>query len=161
LFYQALIDTRSDPRIYATQISTVFQTDLATLGGQQPRISPKNDTILFNAINDQTTKHDLYRMSDRGGMAQNITNTPEADEVDASWSRDGGKIVFASDRAVDAAGQRNYDIWMIDLAKPDQPIQITSNASHDDSPAFDVSGSAVFFRSNRGGEWGIWKVAVK
>jgi Tol biopolymer transport system component len=100
-------------------------------------------------------------MSDRGGVPQNISNTPDADEFDVNWSRDGGRIVFAADRPTDDKGGHNCDIWMIDLARPEQPIQITTNASHDDCPAFDISGNAVYFRSNRGGEWGIWRISVR
>lgn len=161
LFYQAMVDTRFDPRLYMTQIGTIFQTDLTTLGGAQPRVSPKNDAVIFTAVNEQTGKRDIYRISDRGGPAENLTNSPDADETDPNWSKDGSRIVYACDRAADEEGRRNYDIWIIDLARPQQPIQITTNGSHDDCPVFDASGNSVYFRSNRGGEWAIWKIPVK
>lgn len=161
LFYQAMIDRRSDPRIYMVQLGTSFRTDLTQTAGMQPRINPSNDTVLFTSVNEKTGKRDIFKMSDKGGMPQNITNTPDIDEYDAAWSRDGSKIAFVSDRGVDEERRNNADIWLMDLAQPDQPTQLTSNASHDDSPAWDPSGEAIYFRSNRGGEWAIWKLSVK
>jgi Tol biopolymer transport system component len=143
-------------------MGTVAQTDLTVQSGTQPRVSPKNDSVLFCSANDQTGKRDVYRMSDRGGPAENLTNSPDVDDCDPVWSRDGTRVAFASERGTDdAEHRRNYDIWMIDLSRPDQPIQITVNGSHDDNPLFDPDGSALYFRSNRGGTWGIWKVSLR
>jgi Tol biopolymer transport system component len=161
LFYQSMIDTRPDPRIFSTQLGTVSRTDLTPQAGTQPRINPKNDTILFSAVNEKTGKRDLYRMTDRGGAAENLTNTPDIDEFDAVWNKDGTRIAFVSDRGVDQDQRNNLDIWVMDLARPDQPTQITTNASHDDSPAWDPSGAAIYFRSNRGGAWNIWRVSAR
>jgi TolB protein len=100
-------------------------------------------------------------MSDKGGPAEVLTDTPDADSYDPVWSKDGGKLAFTSDRGVDEDRRHNPDIWLIDLAHPDQPQQVTTNGSVDDCPAWDPSGDALYFRSNRGGDWGIWRVAVK
>jgi len=161
LFYQSLIDTRPDPRIFSTQLGTVSRTDLTQVGGTQPRINPKNDSILFAAVNEKTGKRDLYRMSDRGGVPENLTNTPDVDEFDAVWNKDGSKIAYVSDRGVDEDKRNNLDVWVLDLVRPEQPIQITTNGSHDDCPTWEPAGSYIYFRSNRGGEWNIWRVAVK
>lgn len=161
LYYQAMVDTRLDSRIFMTPLGTVSQTDLTLQSGTQPRVSPRNDGVVFCSLNEQTGKRDIYRMSDRGGAPDNLTSTPDADECDPVWSRDGTRIAFASDRGADQEGRRNYDIWVIDLAKPREPIQITSNGSHDDNPLFDPSGGAIYFRSNRGGSWGIWKISLR
>jgi Tol biopolymer transport system component len=161
LFYQASVDTRPDPRIYMKQLGTTTLTDLTQMGGSQPRVSPKADTIVFSSVNDKTGKRDLYLMSDRGGAPQNITNTPDVDEFDPAFSRDGSRLAFVSDAGVDEERRHNYDIWILDIARPDRPIQITTNGSLDDHPCFDPTGSSIYFRSNRGGEWAVWKVATK
>jgi len=161
LFYQSLIDTRADPRIFSTQLGTVSRTDLTQMGGTQPRINPKNDSILFSAINEKTGKRDLFRMSDRGGVPENLTNTPDVDEFDAVWNKDGSKIAFVSDRGVDEEKRNNLDVWVLDLTRPEQPIQITTNGSQDDCPAWDPTGAYIYFRSNRGGDWNIWRVATQ
>jgi Tol biopolymer transport system component len=161
LFYQAMVDTRGDARIYMTPLNTVRQTDLTVLGGTQPRIGPRNDVVLFCVTNEETGKRDIYRMSDTGANPQNLTNTPDTDECDPAWSRDGRRIAYASDRGLDRQGQRNYDIWVLDLARPEQPLQITVNGSVDDNPLFAPTDDAIYFRSNRGGEWGVWKIDLR
>jgi Tol biopolymer transport system component len=130
--------------------------------GVQPRISPKNDVLLFTVTNDQTGKRDIYQVGATGGRPQNLTNTPDIDEFDPVWSSDGNRIAFASDRGLDPREKRrNYDIWVIDPGKPDRLTQITRNGSHDDCPAWDPAGRAIYFRSNRGGAWGVWKLPLK
>ncbi len=161
LYYQASVDTRPDPRIYMTALGTVTRTDLTMQGGTQPRVSPKNDQIVFCSLNEKTGKRDLYLMSANGGTPQNLTNTPDIDEFDPTFNRDGTKIAYVSDAGVDAERHHNYDIWVMDLAHADRPTQITTNGSWDDHPAWDPSGNAIYFRSNRGGEWAIWKISTK
>jgi WD40-like Beta Propeller Repeat len=161
LFYEALIDTRTEPRLLAAQIGTTLRVDLTPAGGTQPRVSPKNDSIIYCAVNEKTGKRDIYRVSADGGMPQNLTNTPDVDEFDPAWSKDGSRIAFVSDRGVDQEKKSNYDIWMINLASPENPTQVTTNGSQDDSPVWDVAGTHIYFRSNRGGEWGIWKISVR
>jgi Tol biopolymer transport system component len=161
LYYERLADTRPDPRLYMTRIGTTIRTDLTSLGGMQPRVSPKGNEILFTHENPRTGKRDIYRMSDSGGTAENLTNTPDADEGDPVWNRDGTRIAFTSDRGMTADKQHNFDIWVLDLTKPEQPMQITTNGSWDDSPAWDPAGKALYFRSNRGGQWGIWRIEIR
>jgi hypothetical protein len=161
LYYERLADTRPDARLYMTRVGTTIRTDLTSLGGMQPRVSPKGNEILFTHQNPRTGKRDIYRMSDSGGSAENLTNTPDVDEADPVWNRDGTKIAFASDRGMTADKHHNFDIWVLDLTRPEQPAQITTNGSWDDSPAWDPAGKALYFRSNRGGQWGIWRIGIK
>ena len=161
LFYQAMVDTRPDPRLYMTQLGTTTRTDLAQMSGYQPRVSPKADAVAFVAVNDKTGKRDIYIMPDRGGIPRNLTNTPDVDEFDPAWNAQATRIAFVSDAGVDEERRQNYDIWMMDMSRPERPVQITTNGSWDDHPQWDPSGSALFFRSNRGGEWAIWKITAR
>lgn len=161
LYYQSLVDTRPDPRLNMTQLGTVLRTDLTTAGGRQPRVSPKADSVVFTQYNERTGKRDLFVMNDKGGQAQNLTNTPDVDEFDPAWNRDGSQIAYASDRGLDDEKRRNFDIWSMDINNPQAPVQITTNGSWDDNPQWDNTGNNIFFRSNRGGDWNVWKIAVK
>lgn len=161
LFYQAMVDTRPDPRLYMTQLNTTTKTDLTHMGGAQPRISPKADAIVFTAVNDKTGKRDIYLMSDKGGAPRNLTNTPELDEFDPSWNKNGTRIAYVSDAGVDEERRQNLDIWALDLSRPERPVQVTVNGSWDDHPQWDPTGTGVYFRSNRGGEWAIWKAVAR
>lgn len=159
LWYEALVDSRSDPRIYRTQLNSTLRTDLTA--GAQPRVSPKNDAVLFTQVNEKTGKRDIFRMSDKGAVPDNLTNSPDSDQYDPVWSKDGSRVAFVSDRGVDEEGRHNADIWVLDLQHADQPRQVTHNGSQDDSPAWDPSGNFIFFRSNRGGDWQIWRIAAR
>lgn len=160
VFYQSIADDRTAPTIMVRPLGGGDATDLHVAEAQQPRIGPKADAIVFAQEEGQSGKRDLFRVSDQGARPSNLTRAPNTDDRDAAWSWDGRRIVFSSDRASPANGPANYDIWLFDLATARQPIQLTSNASRDDCPIWDVMGRAVFFRSNRGGEWQIWKITL-
>jgi Tol biopolymer transport system component len=129
--------------------------------GAQPRVSPKNDAILFTQVNEKTGNRDIFRVSDKGGVPENLTDSPDSDQYDAVWSKDGGRIAFVSDRGVTDDNRRNAGIWVIDLLHGQSPRQVTHNGSQDDCPAWDPSGNFIYFRSNRGGEWQVWRVAAR
>lgn len=134
LFYQALIDTRSDPRLFSTVIGAISRTDLGQ--GAEPRISPTGDAILFVGVNEKTGQRQIFRMSDKGGPPVSLTGDANHDEFDPVWSKDGRKIAFVSNRGSTPDAKNNYDIWVLDAAHPQQLTQITSNGSWDDSPAW-------------------------
>ncbi len=165
LFYQAFVDTRQDPRIFLTELGKTTRTDLTQAGGFQPRVSPEikpdSGILLFCNLNEKTGKRDIFSVKTDGGVPENITNTPDADDFDPSWNHEGTKIAFVSDRGVDEDQRHNFDIWMLDVAHPGPPVQLITNGSWDDCPVWDPSGTHIYFRSNRGGEWAIWRIAVK
>ncbi len=164
LFYEACSDRLQVPSIFSRAIDGVGQTDLGVSGGMKPRINAQNDAVLYECYNEKTRKRDIWRVSDKGvgGGAMNLTNSPNDDDYDAVWDRVGARIAYASDRGVDEDKNHNSDIWVMDLTQPNSiPQRITSNPSQDDHPVWDPSGRAIYFRSNRGGEWGIWKILVK
>ncbi len=104
LFFQSLLDGRADPRLYFSTLNEPARVDLAQ-AGQQPRVSPKADSVLFSAPG-AGGRRDLFTVSDKGGLPINLTNTFDADDFDAVWSTDGAKIAFASDRARAATRER-------------------------------------------------------
>jgi len=156
LFFQAMIENSPEPRIFISQRDPVALVDTG-IAGTQPRIGPKNDYVVYCVINSETGKRDIYRFSEQGTPPENLTNTPDIDECDPAWSPDGSRIAFASDRGADQDGRRNFDIWIMDLTPGGGLQQITNNTSHDDNPQWDPLGNGIYFRSNRGGDWAIWR----
>ncbi len=159
LFYQSMLDTRSDPRIFQNEIGHSTLTDLTQAGGMQPRISPRDDALLYTAINDKSGKHEVFRVSvgDKGGTSENLVNSPDDENYDPAWSKDGTKIAYVSERGDGG----NADIYVMDVKGNEKAVQLTNNPSVDDHPVWDPTGNYIYFRSNRGGSWGIWKMPVK
>jgi hypothetical protein len=155
LFYQSLIGTEA--RLFKCPVGTTLRTDM--IEGTQPRVSPRADAIAFSVVNQRTGKRDIYIMSDSGDKVQNLTNSPDIDECSPSWNKDGSLLAYAADRNTDSEGNRNYDIWVQDL-KNEAPTQLTSNGSHDDNPVWDNANN-IYFRSNRGFDWNVWKIPAK
>jgi hypothetical protein len=174
LFYQGLLDSRPDPRLFfvyarAGQGPAGEGTDMAQ-PGSQPQVSPQADRVLFAAVAPGMTgtgHRRLYTIPDNGGEAAELTRSA-FDDFDPAWSKDGSRIAFVSNRpskgSADEKGAKagDFNIWVLNAANPQAPLQeVTSNPSWDDSPAWDATGSGVYFRSNRGGTWGIWKAALR
>jgi Tol biopolymer transport system component len=86
------------------------------------------------------------------------------DEFDPAWSKTGSRIAFTSDRATSAAGSpaggrpRDTNIWVLRAARPAELVQVTANAAWDDSPSWSGDDRVIYFRSTRGGEWGVWSI---
>ncbi|MEE9405771.1 MAG: hypothetical protein V3V20_12840 [Algisphaera sp.] len=76
---------------------------------------------------------------------------------DPSWTPDGENILFSSMNGVDATGRHNADLWVINV-DGDLGRQLTSNGSADRYPMATPEADAIYFLSNRGKSWGIWKI---
>jgi Tol biopolymer transport system component len=76
-----------------------------------------------------------------------------------SWSSDGNRIVYGSMAAADVTGRPDENIWMRDLSA-NKSIQLTTNGSVDRGPVMSPDGKWVYFMSNRGGRWCIWRIAA-
>lgn len=169
LFYEEYLksETRSTEarsEIHMVSLRAKPPANLRLSPGARPRASPRADAVVFTLADPATGKRDLYLITDREGIdfgpPVNLTRTPDVDEFDPAWSRTGGKIAYASDAGTDDTGGRNYDLYVLSPSNPQRPVRITYNGSWDDSPALDPAGTNVYFRSNRGGRWGIWKARV-
>lgn len=128
--------------------------------GESPQISPSGDKIAFiklwTAPGGQSAVRQLWVMNVNGGEATQLTQNRDFEVIDPKWSPDGKWIVYASNEGKDARGVRNFDIWLM-TADGRRKMQLTSDGSHDSSPSFDRTGKYIYFRSNRGGFWNVWR----
>ena len=161
LFFESRPADTREPILLRSQLGTTTREALIETAGTQPRVSPRADQVVYTAADAKTGKRDVYLVSDRGGKPTNLTETPDVDECDPAWSFEGGMLAFASDRGADAQGRRHYDVYVMDMQNPGLIRRVTANASRDDRPAWDPAGEHLYFRSNRGGEWNVWKIGVK
>ena len=76
---------------------------------------------------------------------------------DPSWTPNGRHILYSSMEGVDPTGRPNADLWVTNRSG-DERRQLTSNGSADRYPMADPESDAIYFLSNRGKSWGIWKI---
>jgi hypothetical protein len=154
VFYQALLPRQSAPRLYSAVVGRILETELSTNPATQPRLSPLGDRLAFAGSRDGIPR-DLFVIATRGGNVQQITATPDLDERDPAWSNDAQRIAFAADINGDT------DCFMTDSNGNGVATPITRNPGIDDMPVFHPIDDAVYFRSNRGGKWDVWRIPVR
>lgn len=92
--------TKDDPvgRLAAVDPEAAGQRADLGPGGDQPRVSPRADAVVFTRPDPKTGKRDLFLLRMGENEPVNLTNSPDDDDADPAWSKDGGKLAFASDR---------------------------------------------------------------
>ena len=127
--------------------------------GSDPQWSPNGKKLLYIKGDVKKNKARIWVCdADGGNQTQLSVGSGEFNDIDASWSVDGKKIIFSSNRSL-LKGKRNYDIYIMD-SEGGNLVQLTTNGSHDDKPVFGPDGQTVFFRSNRGLVWDIWTMTI-
>jgi Tol biopolymer transport system component len=144
-----------EPQIWSVSLDGGMETQLRE--GEYPQISPDCRKILFIRPDKITKKKQLWLMNIEGSGETQLTQNTDYEIFSARWSPDGKRIVYASDEGLDSQKRHNRDIW---LMTPDgsKRTQLTTNGSYDDSPCWDSKAEYIYFRSNRGGAWNIWRI---
>lgn len=81
---------------------------------QAADLSPDGKRAAFSA------RGDLFTVPAENGPIRNLTQTPEAREISATWSPDGEQLAYLSD----ATGE--YEIWLVDQKGEGAARQVTS-----------------------------------
>ena len=125
-----------------------------------PSWSPDGTRIAFISDRDGHvrkggvwTTFEIYVMDADGGNQQNLTNDPKADSS-PSWSPDGKRIAFMSDRdrLLDIHGFPTSEIYVMD-ADGENPQNLTNNRHDDSSPSWSPDGKRIVFMSYRDGHF--------
>ncbi len=96
--------------------------------------------------------YEIYIMDINGGNQQNLSNNRHAD-INPSWSPDGKRIVFMSDRdghVDDGHGSPIYEIYIMD-ADGDNQQNLSNNRHADINPSWSPDGKRIVFMSDRDG----------
>jgi Tol biopolymer transport system component len=100
---------------------------------------------------DDFTREEIYVMNDDGTGKTNLTNFPEAIDAIPSWSPDGRKIAFASNR--DGA----FNLYIMNADGGNQ-IKLTDDTAFDREPTWSPDGSKLAFFSDRDGTIALYVI---
>ena len=88
---------------------------------QQPRISPDGTRVIFNRPDDNGGNRDVWLIETGRGVLARLTKDP-ANEWNQTWSPDGRRILFASDRGGHRVGSAWEKISM-DPGAGERPVE--------------------------------------
>lgn len=163
LYVESRATETAPSRLLAIETVTGKRIDLGH-PGLQPRISPRADAVVFVRGDPVTGKRDLWLLRFGENAPTNLTNTPNDDDFDPVWSGTGSRIAYVSDRASAVRRPGSFvgdiNLWVLRVAKPGEAVQVTANGARDDNPAWSGDDTSLYFRSSRGGEWGIWRIEL-
>ncbi len=147
-------------RVYlAWAQDAAFATDEALdLGeGSDPDWSPDGTRLVYKGCDETGANCGLWTMALDGTDRRALTDN--ASDARPRWSPGGSRVVFMSD-----GRDGNWDIYSVPVASDGsaggEVTRISFNAASDGLPAVSPDGSEIVFVSNRGNQWGIWRVAV-
>src|SRR5881628_3764924 len=106
---------------------------------------------------DRLAQFDIYVMNANGTGIQRITSDLAFDFW-PSWSPDGSRIAFTSDRD-SPIDRENLDIYVMN-ADGTAIVRVTSDTAQDDEAAWSPDGGRLVFRSHRDGNDDIYAVNV-
>ena len=120
-----------------------------------PSWSPDGKRIAFVSDRDGhvnirgSSNYEIYVMDADGRNQQNVTNNPSNDGS-PSWSPDGKRIVFSSDR--DNNRDHNIEIYVMDADGSNQQ-RLTNNLTEDQYPSWSPDGKRIVFSASRDGHF--------
>jgi Tol biopolymer transport system component len=159
IVFTRLVPGADTPQICLIRPGEAFPSTLGD--GEMAQISPDGKQICFlRRAADRSHVRQLWLMGIDGSNPRLLTRNTNFEITQPRWHPGGEWIAYAANESHDSRGKPDYDIWLI---SPDgtRNAQVTVNGSWDDCPAWEATGHAIYFRSNRGGQWGIWRADLK
>jgi Tol biopolymer transport system component len=161
----------TEPQVWAASRDGSGPTPRAA--GLSPQLSPDGNSIVYIHKPSADGKYRINIVNARGPIiSHELVQNDDANFYDPHWSPDGALIVCSSPsrgkdqpddvkkepdpKYHDAEGEHSF-LWLV-TADGQHSLRLTKNESFDSNPVFDRNGRTIYFRSNRGGVWNIWKL---
>lgn len=125
----------------------------------------EHSKILFTRVDESTGKRQIISVEPDGRLETNLVSDDSFLAANcfnpAASFASPVRILFVSDRDKDDQGRPNNNIYVM-KADGSQIQQLTSNGSDDILPAWSPTDpGVVYFLSNRGGAYNLWRLRLK
>lgn len=145
--------------------SNVRQLTNNTARDDEPSFSPDGSRIVFVSTRDSAAGNvggeEIYVMNADGSQPRRLTNNREIVDDQPSFSPDGTRIVFRSDRDRDPGlpARGNFEIYVMSVdGSTATRVTRTGVSAADITPTWEPSGRKIAFASNRAGNFDIYTV---
>jgi dipeptidyl aminopeptidase/acylaminoacyl peptidase len=138
-------------------------------GEKDKEAKKKSDVIVVNRLQhkrdrvgylDDKRNH-IWLISVKGSEPKKLTDGPY-DEQNIGFSPDGKEILFESNRTQNPDGNRNTDIWAVDVEKG-KIRQLTTDAKADSNPSWSGNGQYIAYLKSTGSPYGttfLWSISA-
>lgn len=111
--------------------------------------SPDGKLIAFSASSPSSQQSQVYVANADGSGVRLLT--PLSPSYFHGWSPDGKSLAFV--------GRRNgkFELFRVSVNGGEEQ-RLTSSGTYDDGPEYSRDGKWIYFNSNRGGGWNIWRM---
>lgn len=113
-------------------------------------LSPDGKWIAFSASSPEVGKSQVWIARADGTGVRLIT--PKFPSYFHGWSPDARHLAFVAER-----GDGRYELYRVP-AEGGPEERLTTLGGYDDGPEYSPDGRWIYFNSNRGGRWNLWRI---